>query len=74
MPLTQLGDQIATLTNASSVTARVFTRYEQAHNHCQVGNIPLSLHVMLGWLGGLDRRDVRRDRPAVVLAGGRAES
>jgi hypothetical protein len=54
VPLTQPRDQIATLTNASSITARVFTRYEQADNHCQIGSIPLSLHVMLDWLGGLD--------------------
>jgi hypothetical protein len=56
VPVAQLRDQIATLTNARSVTARVFTRDEQAHNHCQVGNIALSLRVMLDWLDGLDRR------------------
>lgn len=57
VPLRQLTDQISTLSSARSVTARVFTRDEQAHNHCQVGNIALSVHVMLDWLAGLDERD-----------------
>lgn len=57
VPVRQLTDQIATLTSARSVTARLFTRDEQAHNHCQVGNIALSVHVMLDWLAGLDERD-----------------
>src|SRR6516165_1900751 len=50
VPLTQLGAQIQTLTNARSVTARVFTRAESAQNHCQMGNLGLSLRVILGWL------------------------
>jgi len=37
----------------ASVTARVFTRQEQAQNHVQVGNVGLSVRVMLDWL---DRR------------------
>ena len=40
----------------TSVTARVFTRVEQAHNHCQVGNITLYVRVR-DWLAGLDERD-----------------
>jgi len=50
VPLAQLGAQIQTLTNARSVTARVFTRAESAQNHCQIGNLGLSLRVILGWL------------------------
>jgi len=57
VPIRQLNDQISTLTAARSVTARVFTRAEQAHNHCQVGNVALSVRVMLDWLTGLDERD-----------------
>jgi pimeloyl-ACP methyl ester carboxylesterase len=57
VPARQLTDQIATLTRARSITARVFTRDEQADNHCQIGNIGLSVQVMLGWLAGLDDRD-----------------
>ncbi|MDX1435601.1 MAG: alpha/beta fold hydrolase [Anaerolineales bacterium] len=42
--------QINALTNAHSVTARVFTRDEHGQNHCQVGNIGLALETMSGWL------------------------
>jgi hypothetical protein len=59
VPFRQLGDQLNTLTGARSVTARVFTREEQAQNHVQVGNIALSVRVMLDWLNGLDKRDLR---------------
>ena len=40
----------------TSVTARVVTREERAHNHCQVGNITLSVRVR-DWLAGPDERD-----------------
>ncbi|MCV7093042.1 alpha/beta fold hydrolase [Mycobacterium interjectum] len=50
VPLAQLGARIKTLTNARSVTARVFTRAESAQNHCQIGNLGLSLGVILDWL------------------------
>jgi alpha-beta hydrolase superfamily lysophospholipase len=50
VPLRQLGAQVETLTNARSVTARVFTRAESAQNHCQIGNLGLALQVILGWL------------------------
>jgi len=53
----QLTDQIAGLRRARSITARVFTHDERAENHCQVGNIGLSVRVMLDWLAGLDDRD-----------------
>ncbi|MFC1846193.1 hypothetical protein ACFLYM_02115 [Chloroflexota bacterium] len=42
--------QMKALINARSVTGRVFIREEQAHNHCQVGNIGLMLDVVQGWL------------------------
>ena len=42
--------QIKALTNAKSVTGRVFTKEEQAHNHCQFGNTGLALDVMVKWL------------------------
>jgi alpha-beta hydrolase superfamily lysophospholipase len=50
VPLSQLGDQMLSLTKARSVTARVFTRAEHGQNHCQVGNLGLALRVILGWL------------------------
>lgn len=42
--------QVKALTSAKSVTARVFTKENQAHNHCQIGNIGLALDVMLNWI------------------------
>jgi fermentation-respiration switch protein FrsA (DUF1100 family) len=50
VPLSQLGDQIATLTHARSITARVFTEAEHAQNHVQVGNLGLALRVIVEWL------------------------
>jgi len=42
--------QVQALSNARSVTGRVFTRAEYAENHCQTGNIGLALGVMIEWL------------------------
>ena len=42
--------QVKALTNAKSVTARVFTKEEQAQNHCQIGNIGLALGIMAKWI------------------------
>lgn len=43
-------EQLKRLPAARSVTDRVFTREDQAHNHCQIGNIGLALRVMQEWL------------------------
>jgi pimeloyl-ACP methyl ester carboxylesterase len=56
VPLRQLGDQLSTLNNATSVTARLFTEAEHAHNHCQVGNLGLALEVILDWLDDVGGR------------------
>ena len=45
--------QIKALTNAKSVTGRVFTGKEHAQNHCQIGNIGLALDVMVKWIENL---------------------
>jgi len=42
--------QVEALTNAKSVTAKVFTEKENAHNHCQVGNLELSFQTMVNWI------------------------
>jgi len=42
--------QIKALTHAKSITAKVFTRETHAHNHCQIGNIGLSLDIMEKWI------------------------
>jgi pimeloyl-ACP methyl ester carboxylesterase len=50
IPVHQLLDQIATLTQVRSLTARLFTRAEQAQNHVQVGNFGLAFRVVIGWM------------------------
>ncbi|MFC2173060.1 alpha/beta hydrolase [Acidobacteriota bacterium] len=42
--------QLRRLTSAKSVTDRVFTKKDHAHNHCQIGNIGLALKVITEWL------------------------
>ena len=50
IPLHQFHDQIRTLTRARSVTARLFTRKEQAQQHVQVGNLGLQFRVIKDWI------------------------
>jgi pimeloyl-ACP methyl ester carboxylesterase len=50
VPLKQLGRQADTLSNARSVTTRIFTAAEQASNHCQLGNIGAAARLMNAWL------------------------
>ena len=42
--------QLKALINAKSVTGRIFIKKEQAHNHCQIGNIGLALDTMVKWI------------------------
>jgi hypothetical protein len=42
--------QLDVLSNAKSVTGRVFTKEEHAQNHCQIGNVGLALKVMVDWI------------------------
>ena len=53
IPVRQLPDQIATLPNVRSLTARLFTRAEQAQNHVQVGNMGLAFRVIIDWMASL---------------------
>lgn len=46
-------EQKAALTNARSVTGRIFTADEHADHHCQVGNLKLALDYILQWIGAL---------------------
>jgi pimeloyl-ACP methyl ester carboxylesterase len=50
VPLHQFYDQIRWLTGARSITARLFTRSEQAQNHVHIGNVGLSLQVIVDWI------------------------
>ena len=50
IPFKMHDKQVKALTNASSVAARVFTKEDQAQNHCQIGNLGLALDVMAEWI------------------------
>jgi hypothetical protein len=50
VPLEQFYWQIEALKNVRSLTARMFTRAEQAQNHCQVGNLGLAIDVITNWI------------------------
>jgi len=50
IPLKMHYKQVKALTKARSVTDRIFTRENQGHNHCQVGNFGLALDVMEEWI------------------------
>jgi len=49
IPLHQFFDQGVMLTNVRSLTSRLFTRKETAQNHCQLGNVGLSIEVIVNW-------------------------
>ena len=49
IPLHQFFDQGKMLTNVRSLTSRLFTKKETAQNHCQLGNIGLSVTVIVHW-------------------------
>lgn len=54
IPIKMHKKMIKALANARSVKGRIFTKAEQAHNHCQIGNIGLVCDVVLDWLDGLN--------------------
>jgi alpha-beta hydrolase superfamily lysophospholipase len=56
VPLHQFYDQIRLLSHVRSLTARLFSRQEQAQNHAQVGNIGLSLRVITNWIESIQAR------------------
>ena len=43
-------EQLRALTNARSVTGRLFTAEEQASHHCQIGNLQLVLETIVNWI------------------------
>lgn len=50
IPIKMHHKQVKALTNAKSITERIFTREEQGQNHCQIGNFGLALDVMAKWI------------------------
>jgi len=57
IPLHQFYDQSRMLTSARSVTTRLFTKQEQGHQHCQIGNLGLQFRVIRNWIETLQQRD-----------------
>lgn len=55
-----LKKQEKALTNARSITTRIFTKEEHADQHCQIGNIGLVLKVMLEWIKQTQAEATRR--------------
>ena len=53
VPIEQWYAQTRMLTNARSITARLFTRGESAQDHYQVGNQGLALKTIVNWLDGM---------------------
>jgi pimeloyl-ACP methyl ester carboxylesterase len=53
VPMVHFYDQIKSLTNARSVTTRLFTAVEGGGSHCQVGNYGLAFNTIVNWLSGL---------------------
>lgn len=39
----------AAMTNAKSVSTRIFRKEEHADQHCQIGNLNVALEAMLAW-------------------------
>ena len=50
IPLSHFYQQKELLKNARSLTTRLFTREEQAQNHCQVGNLGLAVDCITNWI------------------------
>lgn len=57
VPIGQVWIQAAALTNAQSITTRIFTEYENASEHCQVTNAAPVLQEILNWLDAIRARD-----------------
>jgi hypothetical protein len=57
VPMAHFHRQIGMLTNARSITARLFTSSESAASHCQVGNYGLAFSTVVHWLDGMQVRE-----------------
>lgn len=56
-PLEVLYKQMEALTNARSITSRVFTEAEHAADHCQTSNRKLALDVIINWIDSMIKKD-----------------
>lgn len=50
IPYTMVGEEIAALKNVRSLTFRLFTRKEDACNHCNCGNTKRALDFFMNWI------------------------
>ena len=50
IPVSHFYKQMEDLKHVRSLTGRLFTREEQAQNHCQVGNLGLAVDVIINWI------------------------
>jgi len=50
IPMKMHKKQIEASINAKSITDKIFTKEEQAQNHCQIGNIKLLLDTIISWI------------------------
>jgi pimeloyl-ACP methyl ester carboxylesterase len=57
VPMSHFHRQIGMLTNARSITARLFTSSESAASHCQVGNYGLAFRSIVHWLDGMQLQE-----------------
>jgi len=74
VPVDHFYKQIEALQNVRSLTARLFTRKEQAQDHCQVGNIGLALDIITNWIDitreTQENRDIRKNKNATPWKSG----
>jgi len=50
IPVNMYKDVIKSLPNVKSLTFRIFTKYENAENHCSLGNTELVLRCIVEWI------------------------
>ena len=68
VPMVHFHRQIKMLTNARSITARLFTSGESAASHCQVGNYGLAFRTIVQWLDGMQAQErVNVQEPDTLL-------
>jgi alpha-beta hydrolase superfamily lysophospholipase len=57
VPLEMINKQIKVLSNAKSITARVFSEAEHAQDHCQTSNRKFALDVIINWIDFMIKKD-----------------
>jgi len=57
IPYTMIGDEINAMKNVRSLTFRLFTDKEDACNHCNCGNVKLTLDTFMDWILQMKRKE-----------------